>query len=128
MERAIGLHHFALNVSDIERSIGFYETALGLRLARRWGESPQAAMLDLGDGSMLELFERPESAGVTGSYFHFALRTDDIDSAYAHAVQNGAEESVAPKDVDIPSDPPFPVRIAFVNGPDGESVELFQER
>ena len=128
MERATGIHHLALNVSDIEVSIDFYQTALGMQLSRRWGESPKAAMLDMGDGAMLELFERPDGSGVEGSYLHFALRSDNVDQAYRHAIENGATESVAPKDVDIPASPTFPVRIAFVKGPDGESVELFQER
>lgn len=117
-----------MNVADIDRSIGFYREAFGFSLARRWGDSPRAAMLDMGDGTMLELFERPEGAGQAGSLLHIALHADDVDAAYAHALAHGAEEQTTPRDVDLQAEQPYPIRIAFVKGPDGESVELFHER
>ncbi|MFW5690023.1 MAG: VOC family protein [Spirochaetota bacterium] len=123
-----GLHHVAMNVSDIERSITFYSNAFGMKIMRRWGDSPRGAMLDMGDGAILELFERPEATLSEGMLLHIALRTDDVDAAYAHALENGGVEQTAPKDIEIPSDPSFPVRIAFVTGPDGEPVELFCEK
>ena len=36
--------------------------------------------------------------------------------------------TVEPKDVVIPSQPEFPVRVAFCNGPVGEEIEFFQEK
>jgi glyoxylase I family protein len=123
-----GLHHIAMNVTDIERSIGFYIEAFGFTVMRRWGESPKAAMLDMGDGAILELFERPDAVRLDGHLIHIALRSADVDADYARARKAGAGELTPPKDVDIPSEPVFPVRIAFVKGPDGEPVELFAER
>lgn len=123
-----GLHHIAMNVTDIERSIDFYSRAFGFAPVRRWGDSPRAAMLNMGDGAILELFERPEANRGEGFLLHIALRSDDVDAAYAHALSCGAGERVAPKNIDIPAEHPFPVRIAFVTGPDGEPVELFHER
>ena len=35
---------------------------------------------------------------------------------------------VGPRDVTIPSEPPFPIRMAFCTGPLGEEIELFAER
>ena len=32
------------------------------------------------------------------------------------------------QDVEIPSQPVYPVTISFVAGPDGEEIEFFQER
>jgi glyoxylase I family protein len=127
-KKAIGVHHVAMNVADIERSISFYEEAFGFTLAHRWGGGSKAAMLDMGDGTMLELFERPDGAGQSGSLLHIALHSDDVDADYAHALASGATVQSEPTDVDIPAEPMFPVRIAFVKGPDGESVELFHER
>ena len=116
-----------MNVTDIERSIGFYRDAFAFTLVRRWGASPRAAMLDMGDGSILELFERPQAVRLDGHLVHIALRSGDVDADYARALAAGAAELTAPKDVDIPADPVYPVRIAFVKGPDGEPVELFGE-
>lgn len=123
-----GLHHIAMNVTDIERSIGFYRDAFGFTQIRRWGDATRAAMLDMGDGAILELFERPEAVRLDGHLVHIALRSADVDADYARALGAGAGEITAPKDVDIPAERPFPVRIAFVKGPDGEPVELFAER
>ena len=123
-----GLHHIAMNVTDIGRSIDFYRDAFGFTLLRQLGTSPRAAMLDMGDGAILELFERPQAVRLDGHLIHLALKSTDVDADYTRALGAGAGEHVAPKNVDIPSDPPFPVRIAFVKGPDGEPVELFAER
>ena len=40
--------------------------------------------------------------------------------------ENGAKGSR--KWVELPADPVFPVRLAFVEGPDGEVIEFFHER
>lgn len=123
-----GFHHTALRVVDFDRCLKFYH-ALGFITARSWGESPKrAAMLDPGDGNYLEVFEGGDPAAPSeGRMIHFALRTSDTDVSHAAAVQAGAEETMAPKDVTIPSHQgPLPVRISFVKGPSGEIVEFFQ--
>ena len=56
------------------------------------------------------------------------MRTEDVDLAYARAMAAGAVSQTPPKDVDLPADPVFPVRLAFVEGPDGEVIEFFHER
>jgi catechol 2,3-dioxygenase-like lactoylglutathione lyase family enzyme len=128
MDTVRGLHHVAMHVRDINRSIAFYQEAFGFTLVRRWGgEDSPAVMLDIGDGAILELFQK-EAAGSVGTLLqHIAVGTDDVDAAYHRAISAGAGEQVAPKDVTIPSEPPFPVRLAFVIGPDGEPIELFCE-
>lgn len=127
-----GFHHIAIRVTDFDRSVAFYTEGLGFTSAHMWGSREKhnrAAMLDTGDGDFFELFERePDNAPSEASYLHAALRTRDCDQAVAAAREAGAEITVEPKDVDIPSDPPYRVRIAFFKGPDGEIVELFQER
>ena len=124
-----GFHHLAMTVSDLDKSLSFYVDGLGFKVAKTWGapEKP-AALLDTGDGNYVELFSgRTEPAG-DGMVAHFAIRTDDCTAAIEVARAAGAEVTVEAKNVDIQSDPPFPVRIAFFKGPDGEIVELFEER
>lgn len=128
MNYTAGLHHVALNVADIDRSVDFYNRAFGMSIVRRWGDDPRAAMLDMGDGAILEMFEKPEAAGQQGALIHIALRTEDVDAAYEHALAEGAGEQTTPRDVDVQAEEPYPIRIAFVKGPDGEPVELFSER
>ena len=79
----IGYLDIAMNVADIEKSIDFYRRAFGFETVRRWGEQPRAAMLDMGDGTLLEIFERPEASRGVGMLLHIAVRTDDVDAAFA---------------------------------------------
>ncbi|MCH8510026.1 MAG: VOC family protein [Kiritimatiellae bacterium] len=125
-----GFHHVALRVVDFDTSITFYQK-LGFVPVRNWGETPKrAAMLDGGDGTVIEIFEggSPDVPS-EGRIIHFALRAKSCDAAHALALQSGAVETMAPKDVDIPTKPvPYPVRISFVKSPSGELIEFFQER
>lgn len=123
-----GFHHVAIRVSDFDATIRFYTEGLGFVERIRWGEGDKRAMmLDTGDGNYLEVFAGG-SAGPKpdGLFFHIALRTDDVEAAVRTAVAAGALVTVEPKDVVIGKNPPTPVKIAFVKGPDGESIEFFQ--
>jgi glyoxylase I family protein len=123
-----GFHHVAMKVQDFEAAVQFYKT-LGFTEKISWGEgNGRAVMLDTGDGSYLEIFAggsgepKPE-----GAVLHFALRTSNCDAALARARAAGAQVTMEPKSVDIPSRPAkTPVRIAFCKGPGGEVIEFFQ--
>lgn len=124
-----GFHHVAIRVADFDRSLDFYTTVLGFRLARAWGESEKrGALLDAGAGNYLEVFAggTPDSKP-EGHWFHLALRSNDCTGLVARVRAAGCIVTVDPKDICIPSEPPLPARIAFFNGPDGESIEVFQE-
>jgi glyoxylase I family protein len=54
------------------------------------------------------------------------LRTDDCDSAIEAARAAGAELTMEPKTINLPTNPSIQIRIAFFKGPDGEVIELFQ--
>ena len=128
---ASGFHHVALRASDFEATLRFYQEGLGFVRAYGWGEGDgRAAMLDSGDGNYLEVFAGGKRAAVEeapeGALLHFALRTADVDGDYARAMAAGARSQVEPKDVTISGEYPVPVRLAFVQGPDGEVIEFFQ--
>jgi len=125
-----GFHHVAIRVVDFDASELFYR-ALGFSPVREWGAAPKrAAMLDGGDGTVIEIFEGGSAETPSeGRIIHFALRAADCDAAHALALRAGALETMAPKDVDIPSRPqPLPVRISFVKAPGGEIIEFFTEK
>ena len=124
-----GFHHLAIRSRDFDASVKFYTEGLGFTEKIAWGEGDgRAVMLDTGDGNYVEVFAGGSNAPKPeGSVLHFALRTGNCDVAIERARAAGAEVTVEPKDVTIPSRPaPTPVRIAFCKGPDGEVIEFFQ--
>ena len=129
-KNAPGFHHIALRVSDFEATLRFYQAGLGFIRVYGWGDGDsRAAMLDTGDGNYLEVFaggKRGNEEAPEGVLIHFALRTSDVDGAYARALAAGARPHVEPKDVVIAGEYPVPVRLAFVKGLDGEVIEFFQ--
>jgi glyoxylase I family protein len=122
-----GFHHVSMRVRDIENSIRFYTEALGFVHKLTWGQGPKrTVLLDTGDGNYFEISGgRTEDADPNGIFAHLALRATDCDTVIARVRAAGAEVTVEPKDVSLPSDPPTPIRIAFFRGPDGELIELF---
>ena len=123
-----GSHHLAIASANFDASIRFYTEGLGMEPVAFWGEGEgRAALLDIGDGSHLEIFANgSEDAQRNERFVHFAIRTSDPDTAFANALAAGAKEKSRPNTLDIPADPPMPVRIAFVYGPDGEVLEFFR--
>uniref|UniRef100_UPI00405735EC VOC family protein n=1 Tax=Alistipes sp. TaxID=1872444 RepID=UPI00405735EC len=89
--------HFNINVTDLERSLNFYERALGLReVKRKEAEDGSFVLVYLGDGSgrfLLELTwlrdkEGPYALGDNES--HLCLRVEgDYDAVRAYHKENG---------------------------------------
>ena len=128
-----GFHHIAMRASDFDASVRFYVEGLGFTPKISWGQGDgRAVMLDTGDGNYLEIFAGGAKAAAAqgkppaGTVLHFALRADSCDGAVDRARRAGATITTEPKDVDIPSTPVTKVRIAFCTGPDGETIEFFQ--
>ena len=124
-----GFHHVAIRAHDFDASMKLYINALGFKEAISWGAAPhRSVMLDMGDGSLLEVFEgatpgeKPE-----GAVLHFAMTTDDCDAAFKAAMSAGATVHSEPKSVRMDAKPkPFNLRIAFCKGLDGELFEFMQ--
>lgn len=95
---------------------------------RSWGrDRTEGLMFDTGAG-LIEVFTNAGEKLPQGAVRHFALCTNDVDRC-VEAVRNaGYTVTVEPKDVVIPSQVPFPARVAFVIGPVGEEIEFFCER
>lgn len=130
--KKISFHHIALKVVDFDKSCRLYTDVLGMNIALSWGDAPErACMMDIGDGTYIELFEGGTSDGSLQSepMIHFALLTDECDNMYNAAIDAGCKNNMAPEDLVI-SDPKgdLPIRISFVIGYDGELVEFFQYR
>ena len=124
-----GFHHVALSCADLEKTIAFYQYAFSFTVVRRWGDDKPAAMMDMGDGSILEIFSGGDtSTDGQSKWLHFAVATDDTDLCYKRALEAGGSSHMEPKDIVIPSEKPMPARIAFVRGVNGELVEIFDQK
>ena len=127
MAKRTGIHHVALRVQDMDKTVEFYNK-IGCSVIRSWGEGDgRGVMMDLGGGNILEMF----AGGVNDPeqkprYEHLALKSDDVDQDYADALAAGADSQIEPKDVMLGG--VMPIRIAFVVGPNQEVIEFFCEK
>ena len=125
----MGFSHMAIGARDFEKSLAFYE-ALGLKLYTQWGQpGRRIALLDIGDGGKVELFEKPD-ADMSGqnSFIHFAFAVQNVAEAYEIALRAGAQAVKAPAEMPLDSRPNrITLRVAFVKGPSGEELEFFKQ-
>ena len=88
--KGMGFHHMALYVSDFDKSLAFYQK-LGMKVYTAWGEGAnRIALLDTGDGTMLEVFAKPgQEFAAQGRWQHLALHVENVESALQTALSAG---------------------------------------
>lgn len=123
-----GTHHIALQTRDWDASLRLYRDVLGMQIVAEFGPSERRILLlDIGDGSHMELFAPLPAAAdqppVANVLTHIALATTDTRQATEHVRQAGYTITVEPKDVQLGS---IAATIAFFTGPNGETIEFFQ--
>ena len=125
----LGTHHIAIQTTDNEASVKFYTEVMGMtEVVSFENQGRQVVILDIGDGSHLELFgpipgTRPSQDATGNVVFHFALQTTAIEEALARVREAGMEITVELRTVDLGA---LNVSLAFFKGPSGEVVEFFQ--
>jgi glyoxylase I family protein len=127
--KGCGFHHVSMKVKNLEETRRFY-TGLGFTVRYSWGQpGKQTLLLDTGDGNYFEVSQGdPSQPSVEGVFRHIALRVDDCEASLNVARGLGAEVTVEPREVTLSGEPPIPIKIAFFMGPDGEFIELFQNK
>lgn len=130
MQLIKGLHHAAIRCvgfEEMQKTADFYCNVLGMKPVRSWGSGTHAIkMIDTGSG-LLELFADAEPGRRPGQVDHIALATDDVDACVKTCCEHGLRLLQLPTDMVLPTETPFPIRIAFVLGVAGEIIEFFQE-
>ncbi|MHB0875640.1 MAG: VOC family protein [Anaerolineae bacterium] len=117
------LAHVCFTVSDLQRSLGFYQGSLGLEPAfyftNQQGEKT-GVYLRVGGRSFIELFTgQVEPLPARASYRHFCLEVDDIRAVVADLRAKGVDVS----DVKMGADQSWQ---AWLTDPDGNRIELHQ--
>ncbi|MBC2704975.1 VOC family protein [Desulfobacula sp.] len=118
------IDHFNINVLNLEKSLTFYNKALGLKEIRRTEAKDNSYIIVfLGDGSTqnkieltwLKAMDRPYDLG--DEEFHIAFKTSDFDAAYnLH------------KEMDCICYENKDMGIYFINDPDGYWLEIVPVR
>ena len=130
-----GMHHVSLRVRDMERSLAFYRDILGFIPKTSFLlDGLRFAMLETGNDVYIELVEMKQpmqSVGESEVFWHLALCTDHLEKSLEAAVNAGCEVTVPIRPLDLVNDvtqKPWPVRVAFFRGPDGELIELLEDK
>jgi lactoylglutathione lyase len=120
------LLHTRMRVNDIERTVKFYEEALGLKVGRRH-TSPRGAQLVFlrtpNSDEEIELCQLPGSppVKVQPDLMHLAFEVDDLAAFAAGLAGKGYKLSDGPTKTGSGS------IIAFIDAPEGYEVELIQK-
>ena len=113
-------NHNNFNVLDLQKSIAFYEEALGLKVVRKY-EAPDGSfiLVYLGDGvtqHQLELTwlrDHPQKYDLGECEFHLALAVEDMEKAHALHEKLGCICYENPA-----------MGIYFISDPDGYWIEI----
>lgn len=138
------INHVGVSVSDMDGSLGFYRDLLGLELVMDLDVRSEpgldrvvamdsvvgrVAFLDAADtrlelwcyahpaGEPLPVGAKPADLGVS----HLAFEVDDLDDLHRRLVEAGVRVTCPPEDLGIH-------RTFYARGPDGEFVELLEDR
>ncbi len=120
--------HTMIRVLEEERSVKFYETALGLEIADRF-EFDSFVLIYLRNAEADFELELTVNKGAAEPYTHgtgyghVAVAVDDLDAEHARVSQAGLE----PKDiVAFERDGALMARFFFMQDPDGYKIEVLQ--
>lgn len=120
------LAHPCLWVSDLDRSLEFYE-ALGLE--RQWSfeldgvQNVYVGDPD-GDGEVQLRYDPDRSTPIApnrADVDHIGFVVDDVEDTFETAIEAGASEVTAPVEVEEAD-----AFVSFVDDPDGYTLEFFQ--
>ncbi|MCW4013780.1 MAG: VOC family protein [Candidatus Bathyarchaeota archaeon] len=114
------LDHIGVYISNLEKSIKFYEEMFGFKVINRFmsGEA-KIATLDMG-GGLLELVQRPGSPGTppVGNWSHLAIYEPKFNETVAKIDSKGIEKRLITQANGN--------RLCFFNDPDGHTIEIME--
>ncbi|MGC1303938.1 MAG: VOC family protein [Caulobacteraceae bacterium] len=120
--RVTQISHVALQVADLERSIGFYREVLGLEVFEDDRDNPDGSNIKGAVGGFgIELSQRPAAAAAAtqAESPSLSFAVENLDEAFAALRARHAVAADAPMDVDG-------VRFFTIRDPDGLAIELIQ--
>lgn len=119
-----GIAHVALYTGEFEKTIQFYQDVFAARVMGYFSTNRRGCWLSI-EGDILEIFESPQPP--EGCFKHIAIACRDLQQVWERALHHGAQAYVPPKTLCLDFDPPIQAKIAFIQGINGEQIELFQQ-
>ena len=117
-------NHFNFNVLDLDRSLRFYEEALGLKPVReKLASDGSFRLVSRGDGvsdftlELIYLVDRTEPYDLGEGEYHLAFETEDMDAAHARHEAMGCICFENPA-----------MGIYFIEDPDGYWLEIIPKK
>ena len=139
----VNFRHTGIVVSDMERSLKFYQNLIGLKVVKDFSEKGdyidsilglsgvQLRMVKLvtGDGSMIELLQyqsHPNQPPLKSEIYdlgcsHIAFTVDNLDEEYRRLSEKGVTFNCSPY-----ISPDGYAKVTFCHDPDGTSIELVE--
>ncbi|MFV0518969.1 MAG: VOC family protein [Lachnospirales bacterium] len=121
--------HTCIRVFDLEKSLEFYQKALGLKESRRL-DNPEKKftlvyLIDDETTHEIELtfnYDQPEPYVIGTGYSHIALEVEDLEKSHEYHTSLGYTCT------NIYSVTDKPANIYFVTDPDGYKVEIIRKK
>ena len=123
--RVIKLLHTRMRISDMEQTIQFYTSVLGLEVIER-KTSPRGSHLAFlkvpNSDELIELTSFPPSGPVTvqEDLVHLAFQVENLDDTIASLTAKGVKITDGPTQTSSGS------RFLFIDAPDGYEIELIE--
>jgi lactoylglutathione lyase len=119
------IDQYCINVSNLERSLHFYEKVLGLEVTHRI-EIPNTSEVVLAgaSGNRIQLAWHHDQEGPIdhgNALWKLYLATDDCRGLYQRAIEAGSEAVTPPQRLER-----WPVTAAFIKDPDGYLIEILE--
>jgi lactoylglutathione lyase len=117
---------YCIWVSDLERSVRFYEDIIGLKVQSRTeipGVNEAVLAADQGGGrlQLAHAWETPTPVDHGNALWKIYMNVDDAKATYDKAVAAGCKGTMVPERLER-----WPVIVGFVEDPDGYSIEIIQ--
>lgn len=121
----VSVDQYCINVSNLDKSVDFYEKTLGLKITHRIEEKEFREVVLAGEtGNRIQLaWQRAHQGPIEhgNGFWKLYLQTDDCKGLYQRCIDAGAESVMAPEKLEH-----WPVTAAFVKDPDGYLVEILE--
>jgi lactoylglutathione lyase len=120
------LSQYCINVTDIEKSIEFWDGVIGIPLQSRTEipNAKEAILQSPAGGSRMQLAQHLDHEGpidMGSAMWKLYVDTEDCQGLYDKAIAWGCESVSSPQELDR-----WPVTVAFIKDPDGYLIELIE--